>query len=429
MNRRHRLWSVFLLAGLFAIPAPLRPDDLTHDLLLLRNIKVRMQQNLSRVPNYTCLETMVRSKRAPNSMIIAAPGKSVPYRRADVVRFEVAEVNGDELFALPGNHDFRKMNLRDLASGGLMGNGSFSLLANVVFKSNAPEYHFVKEEQIDSRSLFRFDFRVSQLLSGYRVSTQRGTAIVGFHGTFWADQRTFDAVRLQISADDVPPFLGIDATENRIDYAPVRIGAATALLPQGGELSMRQLSGWESRNELTFTHCREYGVESTISFADPGDSVEPAGGTRNVELPAGLQLSIRLETPIDSDTAQVGDPISGKVDLDAKVKGKVVVHKDALVSGRIRRLEQHLEGWPFVVARLEFTEIQFAGKTARFFAELEKVTPPPGTQGIKRVAVKVLPGIGSLPGVGTISQMGNRMQLPPGMLMIWKTLSYEQATE
>ena len=100
--------------GLLALPGPLRQDDLPRDLLLLRNVKVRMKQRLSRVPNYTCLETMVRTRRAPPSLIIAVPGKSVPYRRADVVRFEVAEVEGAELFALPGNHDFRATPLRRL---------------------------------------------------------------------------------------------------------------------------------------------------------------------------------------------------------------------------------------------------------------------------------------------------------------------------
>lgn len=411
---------------MFAFPAPLRQADLPRDLLLLRNFKLRMRQNLSRVPNYTCLETMVRTTRSPESMVIAVPGKSVPYRRTDILRFEVAEVDGKELFALPGNHDFKDMALRELAHSGLIGNGSFSLLAHAIFNSNQPQYSFVGEEKVDGHTLLRFDYRVSQLVSGHQLQTERGVAVVGYHGSFWVDPQTFDAVRLNVSADDIPPSLGIDRSENRIDYAPVRIGSSTALLPQSGEISMRRIRGWEARNELKFTHCREYGVESTISFADPNDSVESSEATRNVELPAGLQLTVRLETPIDSEKLQVGDPISGKVDADARIKGKVVVHTDALVSGRLRRLEQHLEGWPYVAARLEFTEIQFEGKTARFFAELEKIIPPPGSEGIKRVATKDLPGIGGLPGVGTVSQMGNHLLLPAGTRMVWKTLSYGQ---
>jgi hypothetical protein len=344
------------------------------------------------------------------------------------LRFEVAEVDGDELFALPGNHDFRKMNLRELSPYGLMGNGAFSLLANAVFTTSRPEYHFAGEEKTDGHTVIRYNFRVSQLVSGYQISTSSGSAIVGYHGTFWADRQTFDVARMEIAADDIPLELGIDRAGQAVDYALVRIGASSALLPQSGDITMRQSNQWEERNQLTFTHCREYGVETTLSFGEVADSLEPSAGTRAVELPPGLQLTIRLDTPIDSEKAQVGDPISGKVDEDAKIKGKIVVHKDALVSGRLRRLEQHLEGWPYVLARLEFTAIEFEGKTARFFAELEKIVPLRGSEGLRRVATKDVPGVGGLPGVGTVSQAGNRMLLPAGMRMIWRTLSYDQAS-
>ncbi len=402
------------------------PADLPRELILLRNVKLKMRQNLSRIPNYTCLETMVRTMRPPDRMVVAAPGTRVPFRRHDVVRLEVAEVNGDELFAFPGNHDFRKMTLREMGPGGLMGNGSFSLLANAVFASDKPVYHYVGEETVDGVKLLRWDFRVTQLVSAFQVQTQYGKAMVGYHGSFWADPRTFDAVRLDVSADDIPPRLGADQAGNRVEFAPVRIGSSYALLPQSGEISMRQIRGWDSHNQLTFTHCREYGVETTISFGEVNESAL-AEGTRNVELPAGLELGIRLDTPVDSEKAAAGDEIRGRVDGDAMMKGKVVVHKDALVSGRVRRIEQHLEGWPYVLVRLEFTEIEFEGKTARFFAELEKVFPMAGAERVKRVATKEVPGIGGLPGVGTLSVSGNRMVLPAGWRTVWKTLSYEEA--
>ncbi len=425
----HIIRSIALALGIAVFPAAAWQAELPRDLVLLRNVKARMKQNLARVPNYTCLETMARTRRAPPSMIIAVPGKSVPFRRADIVRFEVAEVNGDELFALPGNHDFRKMSLHELGAGGLIGNGLFSLLAHDVFTSNVASYNFIGEEKLDGKLLLRFDFKVSELVSGYNIQTSWGNATVGYHGSFWADPQTFDAVRLNIVADEIPAYLRVDRSGDRIDYAWVRIGASDALLPQSGELSMRQYGGWESLNELSFTHCREYGVETTISFGEVNDAAGKSEGTRDVELPGGLQLTISLETPIDSDKAATGDPITGRVDADAKHKGKIVVHKDALVSGRLRRIEQHLEGWPYVLAKLEFTQIEFEGKTARFFAQFEKIIPQPGSEGIKRVATKDLPGFGGLPGIGTLSVTGNRMVLPAGTRMIWKTSSYDLPVE
>ena len=287
--------NAILAVSLLALPALTWQAELPRDLLLLRDIKLRMRENLAHVPNYTCLETVARGRHGPPSLVVAVPGKSVPFRRIDTLRFEVAEVDGEELFAFPGNHDFSKMELSEIAPTGLMGSGSFSGFLNQIFNSDSPQFHFAGEEKLDGRPTIRYDFLVSQLESRYLVYTEWGRAIVGFHGSFWADPRTFDLIRLELFGDDIPPSLGIDFTGNRMEYAMVRIGVSNVLLPQSGEISMRRLDGWADRNSLTFTHCREYGVESTISFADVGDSAEATGGTRNVELPSSLELTISLE--------------------------------------------------------------------------------------------------------------------------------------
>ena len=383
-----------------------------------------MKQNLARVPNYTCLETISRGRHGPERLVISVPGKQVPFRRIDVLRLEVAEVGGSEYFAHAGEHNFEKKDIAEFANGGLIGNGMFSLFAHDVFLTDAPTFQFIGEVQMDGRSLLRYDFKVPQFISGYHLGTNLGAASVGFHGSFWADPQTFDAARLDIIADDIPSYIGLTNAGNRIDYAIVRIGSADALLPQSGELKTREAHGWENRNQISFTHCREYGVASVIKFDDP-DAPEGANasGTSFTDLPPGLALSLALETPIDGATSHVGDLISARVDLDASHKGKVIVPKDAMVSGRLRRMEVHQEGWPYVLAGLEFTQIEFQGKQARFFAELEKLILPPGAEGPRKVDAR------DLPGVGVVSARGNSFRLPKGTRMLWKTISYAQAEE
>jgi hypothetical protein len=420
---------ILVALAIVALPAPLWQDDLPRDQVLLSSIKRKMKQNLSRVPNYTCLETVSRGNRAPERFVISVPGKDVPFRRTDVLRLEVAEVSGDELYAHAGEHNFEKREIAEFGKGGLIGNGAFSLFAHDIFVTSIPSYTFIGEERMDGRALLRFDFKVPQFISGYRVGTNLGAAIVGFHGSFWADPKTFDAVRLDIMGDDIPDYTGLSAVSNRVDYAMVRIGGSDVLLPQGGELRTRQAAGWESRNQISFTHCREYGVQSVIKF-DDADAAEGSGGggadsagTSYIDIPPGLQLTLKLETPIDAATAHVGDIIAATVDVDARHKGAVAVPKDAVITGRLRRLELHKEGWPYVLVGLEFIQIEFAGKQTRFFAELEKVILPPGAEGPKRVAAK------DLPGVGMVSAMGNNLRLPVGTRMNWKTISYAQAAD
>jgi hypothetical protein len=418
-----------LLACALSLPFPTRQAELPHDLVLLREIKSRMARNLTRVPNYTCLETIYRGTRASNKMVIAVPGKQVPFRRVDVLRLEVAEVDGDELYARAGEHNFEKKDIAEFGNGGLIGNGIFTLFAHNIFASTNPTYKYVGEEDLDGRKMIRFDFNVPQLISGYHVWTQFGGAIVGYHGSFWADPQTFDATRLTIVAEDIPPSIGLASAESRVDYAKVRIGESPVLLPQSGELRTAMVKGGDSRDEIAFTHCREYGVQSTIRFDNITDSGADAennagtAGTNYVELPSGLPLTLKLETAIDAASAHVGDMIAATVDADARVKGKVVVPKDAVITGRLRRLELHKEGWPFVQVGLEFIQIEFEGKQTRFFAELEKIMLPAGAEGPKRVESK------DLPGVGMVTAMGNKLRLPEGTRMIWKTISYKQAAE
>ena len=273
-------------------------------------------------------------------------------------------------------------------------------------------------------------------MSGYRIATNFGAAEVGFHGSFWADPETFDPVRLDVVANDIPGFIKLTEAANRIDYARMRIGSSDVLLPQSGELRTHEAQGWENRNQISFTHCREYGVESVIRFDDVGDSSgsTSASGSRFTVLPPGLPLTLTLETAIEAATAHIGDLISARVDADVRVKGKVAVPKDAVVSGRLRRMEIHKEGWPYVLAGLEFTQIEFEGKQARFFAELEKVILPPGAEGPKRAGIRITGGpkvndARDLPGVGVVSAMGSSLRLPHGTRMLWKTISYAQAAE
>lgn len=93
-------------------------------------------------------------------------------------------------------------------------------------------------------------------------------------------------------------------------------------------------------------------------------------------FPASLTLTIGLETPLYLETAHVGDLISAKVQSAVKHKGVVIVPKGALVSGRLRRLEKYTDESPYFVVGLEFSEVDFPGNRARFFAELQQITPP-----------------------------------------------------
>ena len=196
---------------------------------------------------------------------------------------------------------------------------------------------------------------------------------MAYYGSFWADPQTFEAVRVDIRADVIPPLLRVSDATARIDYSRVRIGASDVLLPQSAEQTLRQLSDYESGNRIEFTHCNQYAAESVISF---DGQTGPSSVLR--------RLSFRL------------------------------------VSGRLRRLEKYTDESPYFVVGLEFSEVDFPGNRARFFAELQQVTPAAGLERIAKMPSS------HLPGVGTVSVRGGGLRLAAGLRMVWKTTHYSE---
>jgi hypothetical protein len=391
--------------------------DLPRDLAQLVRIRQRMNQNQNRVPNYTCLETITRSRRSPRRLVISRNGGRGPFQRHDIVRLEVAEADHQEFFASPGAYNFNETDISTFVTGGMIGNGLFTGFAREIFNPSTATYQFTGTTNVAGRLLLRYDYQVSLLVSNYLIKSL-GEAKVGYHGSFWVDPKTFDTVRLDIQADDIPYAVGVVTAITRIDYGPVRIGAADVLLPQSAEMTMLLPDDWEDRNNIAFTHCKEYGVDSAISFDAPAalPSVVPPP-PREVEIPAGLVLATKLETVLDSDIAGRGDRVRARVETDVKYKGTVLVPQGTIVTGRIRIFDQYWSSRYFVVA-LEFYRFELPRGPVRFFAEMQKITSPPGGAHLAIVSKS------ELPGVATFSIKGDAVRLPPGTRMVWKTSRY-----
>jgi hypothetical protein len=183
-------------------------------------------------------------------------------------------------------------------------------------------------------------------------------------------------------------------------------------------MTVRRDDGWDDRNTITFTHCKEYGASSVVSFEAP--AVVPSAApspTRELEIPAGLSLATRLDTALDSNTASPGDLVHARVEADVKHKGAVVIPKDTIVTGHIRRFDQYLVPTRHFVIALEFYRFEFARGPVRFFAGLQKIV----TAKSEPLTMVATP---ELPGVATFSVKGNSVILAPGTRMIWRTSRY-----
>ncbi len=257
---RRGLW-IAVMAGTLAGQTALPPDA-----ELLARIRARAADNLTRLPNYTCLQTIERSVRGTQSR---------SFDLEDRVRLEVAYIGRRELFAWPGAGEFQEQAVTQMVEAGVRSTGSFAMHAYNVFLTNSPAFTYAGEQSLLGLQTIRYDYRVPRSAGAYEIRVPPEAAKVGFSGSFWVDAETLDLVRLTVAADDVPPELGIKEAIDTVDYSRARIGDASFLLPAASEVSLTDSSDVTHRNRTRFTGCRQYAARSVLSFGEaplPGES-------------------------------------------------------------------------------------------------------------------------------------------------------------
>ena len=396
---------------------------------LKRNIKTRM----ARLPNYTCLETIERSRRK---------NERQAFRYLDTVRVEVATMKNRELYAWPGAKEFGDRDITEIIGAGTSASGSYAEEIRSIFVNNASTITWHGEEQRLGRRTLRWDYRIPYYLSGWTVRTQSASGRVSATGAFWVDAESLDLLRIETNAAEIPPDLPITAVKNTLEYARVRIASGDLLLPQSAELILTEVTGQESRNRIEFSHCREFGANSMLTFEPPSTATPatPAVHVDEISLPPGLRLPVRLAHAIESQSAAVGDAISANVESRVEQKGTTGIPKGAVLRGRIRRFERDSTPTDHYIVGLEFTDLEFPGYHARFFGDMESVDTLPDLQWLlstsrtKTLEFGLRGGFMTssetevyraipIPGVSTFFMEAARFRLPEGLHMTWRTVS------
>ncbi|HLK50126.1 MAG TPA: hypothetical protein VKT49_18405 [Bryobacteraceae bacterium] len=91
---------------------------------VLKKVRNQMAETLARLPDYTCRENHARSVQRAGSN---------HYENRDLLRVDVAFLNGRELYAWPGSR-FGQESLLEMARGGSIGTGNFGLLGKAVYR-------------------------------------------------------------------------------------------------------------------------------------------------------------------------------------------------------------------------------------------------------------------------------------------------------
>jgi hypothetical protein len=381
---------------------------------LLHDIRERIRDNLNRMPDYVCTQTVERSVRS---------GAGAPLKTLDTLRLEVALVGNRELFSWAGASRFQEQELADLVGRGAVGTGSFALHAKTVFLTGAAEFEYRGEDVKDGRKAFRFTYSVPLEASRYRVRMQPHEAVVAFKGAFLADAETLDVIRLEVHAEDLPQKLGLIRVSDVMEYARTPIGGTDFLLPRASELTMSGAYGDESVNRAKFGACRQYSAVSTLSFETNSG---PAAPTAASPISPGVILDVELESEIALSHASIGDLLTARL---ARAAGGLP--QGATVTGRIVRLDRSTLPIEHFVLGLRLEEIETPEGRVPLAATMEEVSSVSGLiKQTKRLNPtfdrKRKPRLEILvrehqAGEGVLHWEAKRPAIPAGLRMRWRT--------
>jgi len=338
---------------------------------LLAKILARVHANGRSLSRYICRQRIVRRSWVPQHSsgkgCIANPvGGTAPQgaklATLDRVSLDVIVTRETEMFSWPGASHFEARDPGEvLRYGGLSEKGDFGAFLSAIFGQSGVKFHY---DGPAAGGLVRFSYEVPQAVSGFEMRGARGVGIVGYEGSFDADPRTGDLVRVEVQTMGAPSGSGLCGAWEQIRYLHQQ-GESKLLVPEQTATAMFSADGHYAENQTSYEACRQYGVEATLKFDD--DATPVAVPAKDMPPPSppppGTEFIIRLATAIDSESAWAGDRIEGTLAAPAidPATHKVVAPAGSLFRGRVTQIEHDYEPARDVIVGLTFNAIVLNG--------------------------------------------------------------------
>ena len=418
MGMLTKLLSLCSFAALIQTAAWAQTED-GRDLLL--RVRDNVTDTLARLPKYMCSLTIDRAQYAPDPLHplscdgLAGQRKKGQYKprlaETDRVRLDVAIAAANEIYSWVGEDRFDDRDVFDFVRQGALQTGGFRSFLLSIFSGSAANFSYDGETSWDGRTLVEFGFQVPRERSNYLFGNRREHVLTGYEGTFLADPKTGDLVRLVVRTSGLPADTGACEATTTLDYSRVRLHDAEFLLPRDADLDILNTDGSDLRNRTAYSSCHEFRGESTVKFDEAAPEANQAELSKAAPalstLPAGLQFKLIFTQPIDTEAAAAGDRIKAKLasairDVSSK---EVLVPEGSDITVRIVRLE-HFPGPPSSFRMLVKLETVNMGGTPRpLTATMNWVPQPLGDATVPHSAM-----------LGTTSGPVLRRRMPIGSL-------------
>jgi hypothetical protein len=383
---------------------------------LYTRVHQRVIDNVARLPNYTCVQTITRSvygtaspsKHASqcDEIVRNREAHTPPLVDWDRLRIDVAIGDKHEVYAWVGAARFEEGDLSKLVGGGQTSMGDFGSMILSIFE-NHTAMHLEGERKIGARRLLEYSYDTPLESSQYRVRVGPEQFLTAYRGSVFLDPEIAEVVRVTARSAVLPEQTGYCQVSKELDYTQLRAGSGAVMIPRETTSRAVDRDGIEMVSVSDYSSCREYVGESVLRFDDPSaeSTAQPGdadAAAKNVSaggppraIPPNLELDCRITTTIDSDTAAAGDRIEAVLRAPLKdSSGNVLAPAGTPVHGRLMTFARH----PGSAGRKESYEIgvqlrsiDLGGARVPFAAALVNGIQNKGAS----VRLTLHPGIGS----------------------------------
>jgi hypothetical protein len=340
----------------------------------------------------------------------------------DRVRLEVAVAEGREINAWPGASQFDSRDVDQLVTSGPVSTGAFGTLLRGVFDNPGARITFVGENTADGQRVFRYAYQVPLTASHYQVRLVGGMWWnTPYSGEFEISVEAADLAHLTQDTGALSVDSGMCRAETGIDYHYEKVGDGGFLIPKQARLRTTHPDGSATLSVTTFSACHEYMAESTIRFDDadaPSEANARAAAQASAAFAGGLDIVLKLDRPIDSETAAAGDVVYATIvrPVVSPKSKEVLAAAGVRVQGRIVNARHYMsEERGFDIA-LEFDQYEMNRVKAPFAAILLI-----GQARMGGVPVELRPVKGG--GVMSFHTKSARIVVPAGTELKWMTMT------
>jgi hypothetical protein len=364
-----------LFSGVSVIAGSLLPlavcAEIDH-VALLNQARAKILENIERLPKYTCLQTVHRSRfqmfppvqvSSCGHVQISSTAKIQPHMMlawTDRFKLDVTVSDGTEIFSWAGAGHFQSEDVENIVGAGMAGTGDFGPFLMSIFGGSASQYDYLGLEQVKGRDFAVYRYHVPVSSSHYQVKTgsqPEDRANMAYDGKFWIDPQSVELSRMTIEVPNPPRASQTCRIETTIDYRQARIGRSEFLLPQLTVLKLWDVEAERHENRIEYASCREFQSESIFRT----DLDVTAGASEisksPIAIPPGITIKIALRSRIDGESSFAGDAIEGQL-LNAI---GTLAPKGAVVHGRIVRFEQEYQPSNHYALGLKFHSIEVNG--------------------------------------------------------------------